>query len=270
MNWEQMTKATQLPSDDVILLSSMPHAVSLYSSGEALHEKLGETIRSMPELMQHRSELPVQAQVVLAEGFTREKNPEAETIYIKLLKKDAPVDSGWNKELLMVRLLRYYGAVGDPVKAAETNLQIAQTTQNEAWHGDSLVEAARYYRQAGQIDKAQELYQQAQKSSYGWAQGLAILDQSRALIKQGKYAEARKLLSTPVTGQYADQFQVVLLYEWGFSYYNTGELDVARNYLQGAIKQYIVHNVRCATLSVWARVIASICVSEYCKPLKKA
>jgi tetratricopeptide (TPR) repeat protein len=238
MSWEQMVQTTNLSADDVILLTGTPHAVSLYSGGVALREKMGQTIRSMPELMQHHTELPVQAQVVLAESYTREKNPEAETIYKELLKKDVPRDAGWNKELLLVRLGKHYAAMGDYIKAAEANLQIVPLTNNDAWRGDSLIEAARYYMLAGQTDKATELYQQAQKATYGWAQGLALYDQAKLLISQNKHEEARALLSTPVTGEYADQVQVPLTVLLGVSYYATGDWEQARRYSERAIALY--------------------------------
>jgi tetratricopeptide (TPR) repeat protein len=238
MSWEQMTQSAQLSPDDVILLSATPHAVSLYSGGVALREKLGQTIRAMPELMQRREELPVAAQVVLAESYTREKNPLAETIYKELLTKDVPPDAGWNKELLLVRLGRHYAAMGDFIKAAEANLQIVPLTNNEAWRGDSLVEAARYYTLAGQADKAAELYGQAQKATYGWAQGLALYDQAKLLLSQNKHQQARALLSTPVTGRYADQIQVPLTVLLGASYYLTGDWDKARRQCERAIALY--------------------------------
>jgi tetratricopeptide (TPR) repeat protein len=128
--------------------------------------------------------------------------------------------------------------MGENIKAAQTNLQIAQTTKVEAWRGDSLVEAGRFYSRAGETDKARDLYKQAQTSGYGWAQGLSLYEQANLLMAEDKHEEARRVLTTPITGQYADQIQVVLVEMLGASYYRTGDWDAARRECERAIALY--------------------------------
>ena len=238
MSWEQLVSDSQFQATDITLLTMQPGLVSLYSDDAVLREKLGETMRGFPELVKDWAKLPPSAQIILADDYLRQKNPLAKTIYESLIQMEKLPDSvWWNKERLTYRVGLFHAAIGDYVKAAESNLKIAAFTSSPAWLNDSLIVAARYYRQAGQEEKAGELYKRAENGGHGWATGVARYDQARILIAQGKHEEAQRLLSQPITGNMSDQIRIALWALLGTSYYQTGDEAQARKYSEDAIDQ---------------------------------
>jgi len=146
----------------------------------------------------------------------------------------APREAGVKE---VFELSDYYSEIGDWQKAAETRLRMKDYTTAEPFLSNAEVEAARMYLAHGQTEKADALYQKAQKSSYGWAAGMALWDEAQVLIQQKKYEEARKLLNTPVTGQYSEQIKIALLSLLSQSYYLTSDFEMAHKYAQQTIAQ---------------------------------
>ncbi len=237
LSWEEVLKTANFTADDIILLTSQRGVVSMGNSGGGLREKLGEFIYQSPPLMERWETLPVPAQVALAEHYKRLKDPLSVKIYQHLLSQEVPVSAWWTKELLMYRFAEYYAAQGDYVKAAEVNIEIASVSKHPDWKSDSYIVAARYYRQAGQDEKANELYKRAEVGARAWALGILRYDQARILIAQDKHEEARKLLMLPLEGSLSEQVQIVVWALLGYSYYQTGELELARKYSQDAVNQ---------------------------------
>jgi tetratricopeptide (TPR) repeat protein len=138
------------------------------------------------------------------------------------------------------KLAAYYELAGRPAKAATLLAQVEEYTAAAPQVGNDWVGAARLYRQAGEDEKADALYRKVIEtpSEWGWAKGLAIIDQGRTLMRQGKYSEARKLLDAPITGEYAEQIEPVKRMLLGDSYYQSGDLKRAAQNLQIAIDMY--------------------------------
>jgi tetratricopeptide (TPR) repeat protein len=233
MTWEEVKAQAKLTPEEAIEMLASPAIITNYSDKD-LRQNLLTIAMQSPELLKDHTVLAPPVQIALAES----DRSQGEAIYRELLKGEIPDGVWWNRLIVMTLLADHYAAVGAPEKAAQVKLETRQSTNAESWRGNATVEAARFFMQAGQTEKANALYKQAEKSSYGWAQGLALIDQGRALRDQDKYKEAQQVFSTPVTGLFADQIQVVLLCELGITYYDANNLELASKKFQEAIAQY--------------------------------
>ena len=131
----------------------------------------------------------------------------------------------------VAQLAEFYKATGQPAKAAEVLARTARYMKSPAYIiGNSMVEAARLYREAGDEVKANEMYRKVIEtpSEWGWAKGIAIYELSSALITAGRHKEAQGLLSTPFGGAHAEQIQIALVSLLARSYYASGDLERAR------------------------------------------
>jgi tetratricopeptide (TPR) repeat protein len=202
-----------------------------------VHDLAAIVATKAPELIADVEKVAPQAKVRLAPYFLEVRDPRAVPFYESILAAlpQPPSDKG---ALPVFKLSDYYAAIGDYTKAAETRLRMKDYTTNPQFLANSEVEAARFYMQIGEKEKAQKLYEGASRHGYGWATGLAIHDQSRALLEQGRHEEARKLLKTPITGQYADQIQTAVNSLLGTSYFQTGEWQESEKYSRLAVEGY--------------------------------
>ena len=138
-------------------------------------------------------------------------------------------------------LVQNYLALGDAAKAKRALGEYIEASQNVLGAQEmslALVETARLYSELGDPQKAQALYQQVAQHGNGWATGMALWDQANALIHEGRHEQARKLLMTPITGQYADQIKVGLLSLLSYSYYRSGEWEEAQKHSRETIAHY--------------------------------
>jgi len=236
---EELFKNNPLTPQDALLMLSSPGILTSWKLDMPLRQKLMEWLQqNAPDLLKTPASLPMPTQLALAEYYTNHRDARAEKIYHDLLQQQFPSGVWWHKILVMNCLAEHYGVMGEYLKAAETKLQIGQLTHDEIWLGNIKVEAARFYTQAGEMEKAQALYKQAEKSTYGWAAGVAMYDQGRELISEEKYDEAIKVLSAPVKGMYADQVKIGLITLQGYAYYRQGKFNLAKQYCQQALDQY--------------------------------
>ena len=194
-------------------------------------------VEKAPEKLKDPLALPPRTRLRLAQYFKSIKDARAVTFYEAILSliKAPPREAG---VVEVFELSDYYTAIGDWQKAAETRLRMKDYTTAEPFIANANVEAARMYVEHGQPEKAQPLYERAEKSSYGWAAGVAFIDHGRTLMEQTKYDEAIKVLSAPVTGLYSDQILVALLAFRGFCYYQTANFQLAIKDCQSAIDKY--------------------------------
>jgi tetratricopeptide (TPR) repeat protein len=202
-----------------------------------VHDLAAIVATKAPELIADVEKVAPQAKVRLAPYFLETRDPRAVAFYESILAA-LPQPPGEKGALPVFKLSDYYAAIGDYTKAAETRLRMKDYTTNPQFLANSEVEAARFYMQIGEKEKAQKLYEGAARHGYGWATGLILIDQGRALMAQGKHEEARRLFNTPVEGQYAEDIEPVKRMLLGDSYFQSGDLEQARRNLQAAITAY--------------------------------
>jgi tetratricopeptide (TPR) repeat protein len=202
-----------------------------------VHELAAIVATKAPHLIADVEKVAPQAKVRLAPYFLETRDPRAVPFYESILAAlpQPPSEQGARPVFM---LSNYYAAIGDLKKAAETRLRMKDYTTSPQFLANSEVEAARFYRQLGEEEKAQKLYEGASRHGYGWATGLMLIDQGRALMVQGKYEAARQLFSTPVKGQYAEDIEPVKQMLLGDAYYQSGNLEQARRNLQAAVTAY--------------------------------
>jgi hypothetical protein len=169
MTWSKLTQQAPITPAEAIELLASPAIITNYSDKDLRRNLLAIAMQS-PDLLKDRAALAPPVQIALAES----DRSQGEAIYRELLKGKIPEGVWWNRLIVMTLLADHYAAMGDFEKAALTKLEIGQIATDESWRANTTVEAARYLMQAGQTEKANALYKQAEKSSYGWAQGLAL------------------------------------------------------------------------------------------------
>ena len=132
----------------------------------------------------------------------------------------------------------FYDRQDEKLKAAQTYELSALYSSSSVWVSNSLMDAARLYRDLGDNDKAQALY--AQVSQYGdsWTTGMALYDQAYLLVASKEHDAARALLQQAIISQNATPARVALLSLLGYSYYATGEVQEARSFSEEAIASY--------------------------------
>jgi len=124
-------------------------------------------------------------------------------------------------------------------EAAQWYEKVGALETESASRANGLIAAARIYEYSlGEEKKANELYERVAQCGYGWGTGMAIVDRAGRLMAKGKHEEARQLLQTPVTGLYADQIKSVMRQRLGYSYYLTGEFDLAEKCFREAVQLY--------------------------------
>jgi hypothetical protein len=239
MTIDDFLTQTKLTPQDAMWMLSAPGVIVSWDQDRSLRVALIGLIESQaPQLLQTPEKLPQATQMALADYYTSQRSPQAEPIYQMLISEKTPDGAWWPKLWVMNNLAEYYGAMGQFDKAAQAKLAIQSQTTAESWTGNTNIEAARFYMQAGETEKAQALYQKAEKSSFGWASGMAFVDQGRILMAQGKYKEAIKLLLEPAEGSLSNQIEVVQLSLAARAYYLSGDLNNAITYSDKAISQY--------------------------------
>ncbi len=185
---------------------------------------------------QHMDRLPDPAILALADYLSQEKDSRCLSLYEGLLAKKGKGPDGALTEIYGIG--RYWSRTGNYAKAAETFLRAPNYSTVKPLLANCTLEAARQYLRLGDEKKAFVLYESVSSYGYAWATGMSYADRASQLIRQGKHAEARKLLTTPVEGQYADQMKIILFERLGESYYQTKEFEQAARYFQQSVKQY--------------------------------
>jgi|GEM_PF-5721993 len=203
---------------------------------QAAHQLCALLVKQLPQELDDPLALPPRTRLRLAQYFKSIKDARAVTFYEAILSLiKAPREAGVRE---VFQLSDYYTETGDWEKAAETRLRMKDYTTAEPYLANANVEAARMYVQHGQEEKAQPLYERAEKSSYGWAAGVALLDHGRSLMRLHKYDEAIKVLSTPIAGLYADQIEPIKRMLIGDIYYAQGDLPKAQENMQAALASF--------------------------------
>ena len=238
---QQHKTPQQLWDDGRLTAALLPDVLNQQPLGrtenqQAAHQLCALLVKQLPQELDDPLALPPRTRLRLAQYFKSIKDARAVTFYEAILSLiKAPREAGVRE---VFELSDYYTETGDWEKAAETRLRMKDYTTAETYLANANVEAARMYVQHGQEEKAQPLYERAQKSSYGWAAGMAIYDQGIQLIGQGKYKEAIEVLSKPIKGQYADQVRVGILSTLGYAYLMEGDIESARRVSQEAVDAY--------------------------------
>jgi tetratricopeptide (TPR) repeat protein len=236
---ETLFQNAGLTANDALEIISTPGIITGWKVDRGLRLALVEwVLQHSPASLASPEKLPPPVQFALAEYYDDHRDARAEALYQHVLAGEIPRGVWWSRIMTLYCLSDYYGSMGQYIEAAETKLKINEQTQDAFWTGNTYVEAARFYTLAGETEKAQELYKKAEKSAYGWAAGMALVDEGNALIAQGKYEEAIKVLSQPAPGQHADQMQVGLLSVLGYAYLQKGDVESARRVSQQAVDAY--------------------------------
>jgi predicted negative regulator of RcsB-dependent stress response len=216
------------------LLNQVPWRVP--ENQELANQLCGLLVEKAPDKITDPLALPSLTRRRLALYFKSIHDPRAVTFFEAILSLiKTPRATGVAE---VFELSDYYNETGDWQKAVQTRLRVKDYTTAESYLANAALEAARIYMEHGETEKAQPLYERAEKSSFGWAAGVALIDHGRALMKQKKYDEAIKVFSTPITGQYADQIEPIKRMLIGDIYYAEGDLAKARENMQVAIAAY--------------------------------
>ncbi|NCO43418.1 MAG: hypothetical protein GW892_32515, partial [Armatimonadetes bacterium] len=231
---EVMEWLESLPKEQVIsLLEKTPWRKDDHAVCDALVQVLLDTHQVPPE---KAAELPPLCALRVAQSLGARGDKRCEPVFERLLDQHRA-----NEALAVPAVLafaEYYQFVGDHAKSAETFRRAKDYTKAANTLANCTVEAARSYMQAGSEAEAERLYGEVAKYGYGWATGMALVDQARCLIQAGEYGQARTLLSTPVAGRYSDQIRVGTLLWLACCDYRTGDLDSADRHCTEVIEQY--------------------------------
>jgi len=223
-----------LPKEQVVsLLEKTPWRKDDHAVCDALVQTLLDTHRLA---LEKADELPPLCALRVAQSLGSRGDKRCEPVFERLLEQHRT-----NEALAVPAVLafaEYYRFIGDYAKSAETFLRVKGYTKASSTLANCTVEAARAYMQAGNEAEAERLYGQVAQYGYGWATGVAAIDHANLLLERGLHDEARRLLSAPVSGQYADQIRPVMLQCLGRSYYLTGDFAPARDCSRRAIEQY--------------------------------
>jgi len=216
------------------VLNQVPWGVP--ENGQLSNQLCALLVEKAPDKIKDPLALPSLTRLRLAQYFKSIRDPRAVTFYEAILSLiKTPRATGVAE---VFELSDYYNEAGDWQKAAQTRLRAKDYTTAESYLANAALEAARIYMEHGQPEKAKPLYERAEHSSFGWAAGVALIDHGRALMNQKKYDEAIKVLSTPISGQYADQVEPIKRMLIGDIYYAEGDLTKAQENMQAAIAAY--------------------------------
>ncbi len=138
----------------------------------------------------------------------------------------------------LIGLAKYHTYGGRHRQAGRAWLRFEDYCTYDREIANSLMEAGRCFRRAGDAEASAAAFARVAAYGYGWATGLALYEQAATLIVAGQHAEGRALLATPFDGPYADQIAVSLAYLEGYSYRATGERAEARQAFEEAIRRY--------------------------------
>ncbi|MDQ3815517.1 MAG: hypothetical protein M3347_16495, partial [Armatimonadota bacterium] len=188
-----------------------------------------------PKLLSGRVRLAV------ADYLSQKNDERAVAVYEDLLRETERT-KGQGPPVRVVgavnHLASHYVRHGQLQKAVELYQGAEKYSDSPYWHATIRLDAARLYGQMGEEKKANELYAQVPQYGAGWLTGLMRLDKARELMRQGQHQEARTLLLQPVTGAGAEQVQVALSAFLGYSSYQSGDLNAARRYCQEALERF--------------------------------
>ena len=196
----------------------------------------GMLAKHYPDDVRDTATLDTRVRLWLAVYYRSQKDERAVPLYESLLADKQ--QSEYVIECAICGLAAYYKTVGDYKHAAQTWMRAQQLSQSSMLRANSLVDAARLYKRMGDEQTAADLYAKVPQYGYGWATGVALLDQASGLLSRGEHERARELLQRPVEGRYADQIRVALLDLLGSSYYRTGDLASAERVSQETIALY--------------------------------
>ena len=188
--------------------------------------------------------LPSKTRLWLGDYYRRDGDDRAvsvlESVVSELEERD--IRSNGEDSLLFAGIERLAWFYRDHEKkkiAAQTWLRLPPLLSDTDWRKpDALLEAAHFYKETGNDQKAKTLYDQVPQYGHGLFTGLALYDQASTLIRAGKHDEARVFLKQNVTGKKADESQIALLSLLASSYMKTNETDSAKGAAQEAIDSY--------------------------------
>ncbi len=194
-------------------------------------------VQHAPEVVKDTLKLTKQVQFALADYYASIGDERAAPLYEAVLKQ---TDRLREQGLVILQLGNFWTQQHQPQKAQDAyeRGRKALAGKDPYFAGEMVLMAARAWAQNGDPEKARFLYARIPQGAGGWLIGMALWDQAGALIAKGDHDKARKLLLTPIIGQYADQIQVLLSSELAYSYYRVGEFKEARRYGQESIAQY--------------------------------
>jgi tetratricopeptide (TPR) repeat protein len=226
-------------------VDALPPLVEKADESDAAHKAArlavaGLLVRYNGELLRAPEKPSSRLRLAVADYYASLPDEKAVALYEGLLQEWEKTGRKQQEPFALEKLAAYYQATNQFGKAAELMAQVEKYTTIPALVGNWQVQAGRLYLEAGDEEKAIALFQKVSnaQSNWGWAKGLALTHWSRALIAKGRFEEARKVLSVPVTGQHADQIKVELLTKLAYSYYREGNFATAQKVSSEAIAAY--------------------------------
>jgi len=137
------------------------------------------------------------------------------------------------------RLGWYYRDRGEHEKSAQAWLRLEPLVSKPGWEvPDSVIEAARQWKQAGQGDKAQAAYARIAPLGDVWVTSVAVGDQARELMASGQQAPAQKMLRDALPLAMGSEAQVLVQSFLARSLLLSGDLEGARSTAQQALDAY--------------------------------
>ena len=164
-----------------------------------LIEVLDEQLAAMPK--EQWPTMTPWVQLELADGKRKRGDAGAIPLYEALIAAaEKRNENGFEPQSIvpLAHLAMFYSETRQHLNAAETWSRWKDVPTSDAWNAEWRISAARAYAQAGQPEKAKQLYSEIPQRGHGWYPVLALYDQAMPLIQQGEFAQAYALMSQPI------------------------------------------------------------------------
>ena len=241
--WE----AGALPVEDTIRLINEQRVRNFLSPAERsrvrreLGDVLGQQLSEMP--MDRWPKMDTSVKLTIADVYRSKGDARAVPIYLEMIEtfenqerqKPGSFQEVWLKPLSHLGM--FYSEQKQYLQSAQTWERWREMPMSDEWHAEWRFLAARAYAVAGEKSKAQQLYAEVPQFKNAWLSGLAVHDQANTLIHAGQHEAARQMLMKSSVEWEGESIAVGLKTLLAYSYYHTGEFELAKRYSQQALKQ---------------------------------
>ncbi|MCC7492175.1 MAG: hypothetical protein IT204_07525 [Fimbriimonadaceae bacterium] len=226
-----LARLPQLPTADLIGL--LPGLSRWRADERAAADLLALELLRRPETPSGPADLPAAVGLAIADALARQGDERCVGWYEGLLLRyrtrvPEPVTA-------LLGLAAFYRLRGEHLLAATTFLRHDQFSTNADEMACCYVEAARCFGAAGNAPGRHACLDRAASASYGWAAGVARIDQARTLLGAGRLAEAIEVLRLPASGRWSERLDLGRRSLLGICFALVGQAAAAREMLSEAL-----------------------------------
>ena len=196
----------------------------------------GLLVKNAPDVVAHSETLPAGVQLVLADYYASQSDERAAPLYEAVIVQ---TKGDYNLGLRLLALGQFWSAQGQAQKAQDAFARGREIVRarHTLFAAEMSLYTARAWAKAGEQDKANAFYDQTLADGAEMMSGLVIYDKTGELLRAGKTAEARQLVTQTLKGMTDPLNRAIQLMMLAQANYAGGDFAAAQTAAQSCLAE---------------------------------